>query len=474
MTDNVLYIKMEQEPFYQSALCAYFQNDCSWTKESQQTMALGLFCGLFPGMQSGEKTQSSLTATGTVKCRSCGMVLDKDGNFCPDCGAKLESGAVLYPDSALVISHEGRNLEENKLIQNTEPNSTVAQNITHPPVFLGVAFYALRTNILYADGGLGKSLLSIEIAKSNQFKKCLFVLVDNGSDDDLARYINGLGEKAVIITSKEVKQKRTELVSNRRGQANIQTTFFYANTKSYKELSHYNGIKKTVEREMGINDQTKEIIDDIYALDALIAEKLKTCEIDFLCIDSLQGLFGDSRRLNRRVIERITQKAADNRLTLLCIHHSNKRGKIAGSSSIYEVFDYVYRLSPNASPTNHRNEGSYLVLEEEKARYTKPQTIHLKAIFNNSPNPKYELISQTDYCFEDIPHSKKQNLEDTILEILSQLDDKEISFEDLKSLINRNPPPANRSIKNSLKELFDRGVVQMAGDTWSRIRFMGA
>lgn len=349
-----------------------------------------------------------------------------------------------------------------------EITSEIHENI-NLPVFLDSAFPKSRRIILYADSGSLKSLLSIAIGKSKYFNKCLYILVDNVSEDDLQRYKDGVGDKSIFITCDRLENEVNNMVNTQNNYASfLCCKIFNLDNKLYKDFKHMAEVVSHVNKNTGIKNKNNNSMDELSAIESIVLKAIDE-EIDFICIDSLNGLFGDSRKINRFNLRRIIKIAADNKLTLLCIHHANKEGKMAGINAIKEEFDYVYYLEKDMENNNLPDNEYYINLIEEKSRFSKEKYFSLKATFLNDNIPEFTLLDKTS----NIPHKsgnkKQKNLYKTITDILNTVNKKQISFAEMKKLINRKPLPTDGAIKNSLKELSNNGKVRKTNNTWKVI-----
>jgi hypothetical protein len=368
------------------------------------------------------KEQPSVSAslpatTETSKCSSCGSVIDRDSKFCKGCGCKLEVESFMYNQPTKILFKK--------------------------------AFYKDLTNLLYSSSGGKKTLLSIYLGASAVFKKCAYVITDSSNDFDLSRYSKALGDKAIIITQRNFQQKTDVLEDSKRWQIFLESMAVFSLTKDqYYDHNRMETILSRIKRKYHSRDQEKKV-DEITVLCELISEVLQM-GIDFLCIDSLNGTFGDSRKISRKTIRRITQLAKNNGVTLLCIHHTNKAGLPAGSSGITEEFDYAGYLSDDITTTDLNENESILLLSEEKARYSKRQIYRIKTIFDDGLNPKFELIDQEENLKDNFQQHGK--IDPPILSLTSRSNEKKSFVQHLiLDLLEKSP----KGIL-TLKELLER------------------
>jgi len=421
----------------------YIANCGSFDQESQNLFNYFLFSQPKQTEKKdspSEKEQLSVTisvptVTETTKCPSCGVTLEKVGKFCYNCGIKLEGDATMQNEPGRIL--------------------------------FGQAFYKSMTNLLYSPPGGKKSLLSIRVGASEVIKKCLFIITDSSNEFDLSRYTKALGEKAMIVTQKMFQHKSDRLEDSKQWQIFLESMVVYnLPLNQYHDLNRMDDILNRVKRKYNCKDQVLKV-DEATVFCEIISEAVKI-GIDFVCLDSLNGTFGDSRRLNRKTIRRILQTAKDNGVTLLCIHHTNKAGIIAGSSGISEEFDYICRLADDTTTSLTRNERR-LLLTEEKARYSIPQSYHIKAVFNDGPNPKFELVYQEDYL-GDNSSSNVPNLPNVVENILTAWESDTITFHELLRLVKDvMPKTVKGSVTNVLTDLSRKGIVQKTNGSWATI-----
>jgi hypothetical protein len=347
-----------------------------------------------------------------------------------------------------VPSQENKNISrpEELLPEPLHDEDSDGKSMNNMPIFLDAVFYKGRSHVLYSESGAGKSLLSIEIGKSDVFKKPLYILVDSDGGEDLPRYTKTLDDKAIIIGLKNFQKKADRLEQERKNGALCQI-FVLGNVakERYEWYSKLESIMARVQKRMGIKNGDCKPIDNFLVLEKIITKEIQTSGVDFICIDSLNAVAGDPRGFSREKIRHITRKAADSHVTLLCLHHTNKRGDISGPSAISEEVDYVYRLSRDTSAGENDD---VLILEEEKARYSKPKTIRIKRTFDSGLTPEYTLLGQTGYTPHEAGMNKEPNLDEKIRRIILQRSGDTISFNELKTQLPSSAPGA---IKNSLK-----------------------
>jgi len=443
----ILYIqngsKLDEEYFKK----LFFINGGSFDQESQNLFNYFLFS---QPKQTEKKDPpsakeqsavfySSPAVAETVECSSCGEVIDRNSKFCQACGKKLERNADTECEPARIL--------------------------------WGEALYKGLCNLIYSAPGGFKSMLSKFIGALRIFHNCLYIIVDSSNSIDLSSYRKTLGEKAIIISQKMFEDKVDGLEDTKRWKIFLESMLvFNLPAKQYHEGKRFEEILCRVKRKYNSGNNVSKI-DEITILQEIIREAIKM-GTDFICIDSLNALIGDSRRLHRKSIKRILQPARENGVTLLCLHHTNKAGIIAGSSGISEEFDYVCRLSNDTTATRLERNERRLVLTEEKARYSIPQAYHIKVVFGDGPNPKFELVYREDYSEDNYP-SNALNLPNLVKNILSTWECDTITFRELLSQVREvKPATVEGSVTNALTTLSRKDIVQKTNGSWAIITIL--
>jgi predicted ATP-dependent serine protease len=194
--------------------------------------------------------------------------------------------------------------------------------------------YEKRNNILYGEPKIGKTKLLTEILKSEKIKSALLFLIDDINEDDIKRLQKIHGNKIRIISSRGFEAIREELKNGRRFEAFVETLYENENTdyKVFKRLATPNLAQRGISTKQSFDDV--DVLNDILSMD-------NHKDIDFICIDSLTCLAGDSRRINRNLLNKILSIPSKNGVTLLMLHHTNKKGEIAGSLDSTRMFDNI-------------------------------------------------------------------------------------------------------------------------------------
>jgi hypothetical protein len=321
-----------------------------------------------------------------------------------------------------------------------------------------------KSVILYAEYGIGKSLLSIGIGLN--FKRPLYILVDIGGSKDISQY-KFLGDNAVIFTLERLQNTQDNMEQERMMEALLYVNISCSNPQWYERYQRLKNTTNYFCNQVGARPQETKVINSFDVLERIMTTAINE-GVDFICIDSLNAAVEDVRRVNRKNLQRITYAAAKAGVTLLCLHHTNKKGDMSGSAVIGEAFDYVCRLSVDTTYSGESNE-AVLILDEEKARYSKPQSFRIKRTFTGNLIPEYELLEQRDYQVQQNSQEKSPGLANKIKEVIDELKGSTITFDNLKALLGGNPSPKDGSIKNSLKQLANAGIIRMTYGRWDVI-----
>jgi hypothetical protein len=353
-----------------------------------------------------------------------------------------------------------------KLDATTDEKKILPEDLKpHQPLFLDRAVPMGRKTVLYGPAKLGKSYLSIAIGASNYIRHPLHIIIDDGSAGQVELYKKALGNTAEIYTLKMIDEQIERQEADKMNAATWRILYECNSEDFRRRINRFEDITAHVYKRMGIkNDDVKPTVFSV--VEAIIEEAVTKKGVDFVCLDSLNALFGDSRKINRGVLQRLFKTIGDKEdITLLVIHHTNKNGEMAGPNATREVFDYVYRLSPGANNSNCLKNESILLLDEEGARYSKPQTFEIKRTFS-SDIPRYTLLRSWDH--DDLSEFPgEMNLTTQIRNILLVHEEKTITRECLKAQLGKNPPYADETIRKCLKNLPD--LAEKTGGEWKII-----
>jgi hypothetical protein len=153
-------------------------------------------------------------------------------------------------------------------------------------------------------------------------------------------------------------------------------------------------------------------------------------------------------------IEQIIKVPVENKITLILLHHENEGGSIKGSKALLDIFPYVYRL-------REHEEYHKLYLDNEKARSMDRKTFILERKFEEKYFATHNIIEIVPYK-KGNPKKNIPNLTGKIESILKNHSEPTISLNVLHhELKDKGTDAIEKSIKNSLKELKDKKIVEM-------------
>jgi hypothetical protein len=193
---------------------------------------------------------------------------------------------------------------------------------------------------------------------------------------------------------------------------------------------------------------------DIAVFQDIVKELIKQ-GVDFICLDSLNALLGNTTNIGRNIIESILRPMMGTGVTFLLIHHENSQGNLFGSINLSASFDHIYHLELKG-----RKDGKELLTLDEESRNTASKNLAMLRTWENSI-PIYEVLPET--AMPSTPSS----LPDRIMEALSFFDEETVPFDDL---FEQFDDIKKGTLKNNLKELENQGLVKKTdGKTWSSI-----
>jgi len=348
-----------------------------------------------------------------------------------------------------VLDH---NLTTNDIVRQT-PNIDITEM---PFLLFGKFIHHGEIVCIYAKEGIGKTFMSIQIAKDwPQLKTVIFAL-DDSSDKQLGRYAS-----LAVITKNEFNVLKEAIKASVEKQCQLKALidFGFSKIEIVKDWNWIEERKKKLMKEFGATEKQK--IDDILVLETYAESKLCS-DASFIIIDSLNGLLGDVWNIRRENIVKIIslfQKMKE-RKTLCLLHHANKDGEIEGASSLSQLMDTVLKIEDLG--------GDYRKIIVKKDRYPQSAKDCTVKMVSEGPNSvRFEICDETFFG------KTQTNLPPLEKDILMLLEGIEImTFQDLyKSLILMNRQTLNKnSVKNSLRTLENKGfVTKTNGKDWSSI-----
>jgi hypothetical protein len=269
-----------------------------------------------------------------------------------------------------------------------------------------------------------------------------------------------------ILTIKELDEKASQREEQIEKFANFHIYWELNLTKEDSEIYHkVESIRNRIHKKYGIEHGNPQVSDKMSVIFRLVDDAINR-GVDFICLDSLNAIFGDVRSINVDQIRKLTKMVATSGVTLVVIHHTNKKNESAGRKEIPQVFDEVDHLRLDKS-REKRGEGDILLLDA-RSRYTASSSSRIRRRFLDHNTPAYEILDNncSDLLEEKI--DKKENLARRIENIIADWVNPLITFGELKARLGI-PIPEDGSIKNSLKKLADRGIVSMTDNKWGII-----
>lgn len=319
--------------------------------------------------------------------------------------------------------------------------------------------------ILASKGGVGKSLLSIEIAKSPKITKALFLTIEDYSRNQLPRYLKNIDPARIeIMGYTKWRQYYNRIKAALVDKVNFQVLIEGMVPITYQHLINRRNV---LLKQYGIKEES--FLDNLLVFDMLM-QNVENMGFDFICIDSLNAFFGHPSRITRPSMERLIAFQSSKRITLLLIHHINKKGEISGSSDIVNAVDSAYILSLE---NQGDGEESILILDEIKARHKSPkETLKIKRTKKGPLQFSHEVIERTPL---KVTSDENNSLTEHLRSIIDTLSESEgdLDFKDLEKEMKDKSFSCGNSIKNGLKKLAEMGFVEKSDrKTWNKIHLL--
>jgi KaiC/GvpD/RAD55 family RecA-like ATPase len=352
------------------------------------------------------------------------------------------------------------NTDDNQAIP--KPETVPSTPMEHPPLLFDTTVYQGRNNLIYSPGGVGKSILSMEIARSNHVKRPVFILREDYSGNQIETYRRLVGEKAIIITMRDWEVTKQKIKEGDYEKASLEIALQYADA-NYRKMRN---IADAVLSKMGLSKGEKA--DDFTILNAIIKVAIDE-GADLICVDSLNALTGGRPKIDRHIIERIFQPFAGKNITFLLIHHTNAKGNLYGGVNSFDAFDHVYQLGKMLSGASAPGT-KFFELDEVKSRHG--EEVHI--VFtraHDGQDVKYDLVSVEPLGERGRKSQQSSNLAQKVKAALSDFEQDDIPIADLfRKLGGEEGEVSEGGLKKKLKDLEDEGVVSKAdGRLWERI-----
>jgi predicted ATP-dependent serine protease len=317
--------------------------------------------------------------------------------------------------------------------------------VDQPFVALDMFIHRGEIACIVSPPGVGKTFLAIHIARDASPEKTVYFNFDDTGSNQAMRF---LSVPSIRCINREQIDRTRELMKANAAEKCYSVAIF---NEILTIPARIEGRRQKLMRELGINDQRK--IDDILLFE-IFAESKICSDAEIIIIDSLNGLFQYEWRISRDYLDRITRLFRDRGQTLIILHHTNKKGEIAGHSSLSQTMVTVLQLD--------KLRDNYRKITVKKNRYPQgDDECIVKMVSRENQVVVFEVV--------DVPpdelHASHLRLEDIILSSLENNDT--ITFEELLDSCNST---AN-GLKNCLKRLEDKRVVSKAdGKTWKIVK----
>jgi KaiC/GvpD/RAD55 family RecA-like ATPase len=328
------------------------------------------------------------------------------------------------------------------------------------PMF-GSFFNVGETIVLASSGGTGKSLLSIEVAKSKLIKKALFLTIEDYSKNQLPRYLAGLEkDRFEIISGAKWRNLFNMVKKSIKDGVNFQVMMESATPMTFQHMQRR---REHLLRQYGINEAV--FLDNLLVFEILM-EQICKMGFDFVCVDSLNALFGHPSKISRTTLERLISIPTAHKITLLLIHHINKKGEITGTSDIVNVVDSVYTLTKDSQKDNETT----LILEEVKSRH-KDQQEKAKIVRRKVARFKVDHeITETSNYLDASPKDMSAPLQQAIMDALRDSETGKLTKKELNDSLAERGFSNVGSNANIFKILENKGLVKKGdGKSWNTI-----
>ena len=365
-------------------------------------------------------------------------------------------------DKPEAIGNQGmKSLDAKPEIQGVQPDSLKTKKPSIP--LFGKCIYQGKNNILYADSKAGKTYFSIEIAKNDNIKKPLYILLEDYSGDQAERHnLNLANRDYKLLDLRDFKEEYNHELEDRKGQANIEI-FKHILSNTYHRITN---IGRQIYIDAGLIKKGTDKLDRIAVIERIMKAAIEN-GIDFICIDSLKALM-KGNRIDRDGIDRMLELVSGKGITFLLIHHPTKNDKdvMADTDELRMAFDNIYKLEKLSK--------SKLKLIEEDARGHVPHTIYMTRTFYNEDGSECSADDVSDEAKivkhdierivandDDLPDDKKKNVESAMIKVVKDHPiGSVIPYEDFKHETEEKYGSELADIRGGLKKLKDAGYIK--------------
>lgn len=300
---------------------------------------------------------------------------------------------------------------------NTENNSfikdvnfiQIPKNLEETATYWNKLFPIGECILLASPPGQGKTLLSIEIAKEKKIRKGLYLNIDDTTGGQIYRYAclknvfdDNLFHFGVLNTT---NWKHYKKIIEEGIKKNISIEAFTMANLTFSPIPrNYIAHKKQRLKEIGIKEDKR--FNNILVFEILIEQIGNT--FDFVCIDTWKA-FQDDGSFRNDDIDRIMSICSKKGITLLVLHHTNKKDEIVGRKDIEQKFNSVYILN---EVKQSENDVTYLKLDMHKSRFIKKETHYLKRTRISNFEAQFEIMTDENEI-KELSNNIEQNTSTT-------------------------------------------------------------
>ena len=311
-------------------------------------------------------------------------------------------------------------------------------------LLFGMFFRLCEIGCIVGDAGICKTLLACFIVKHSPFNKVVYFDLDDGNNRGRFNKIPSINPVYLLEFSENL-DRIGKIAADKCGQR----AYF---DKVYTFPAAVEDRKKRLMAEMGVNDTAK--IDKLFLFDIYLEEAIEN-GAEMVVLDSLNALL-DTWQITREYLGNIFERCREREITFLILHHTNKKGEVAGSNHLSQIVDSLLLIK--------KLHGNFRKISLKKnRRLHEKEECFFKIISDGPDSASFEV------CEEPEMQSSSDNLSPLEKKIINALGGNDtITLSELSAIlgeINKN------SVKNFLKRLEDKGFITKAnGKTWRVIK----
>jgi len=322
------------------------------------------------------------------------------------------------------------------------------------PLFENKAIYMGLNNLLYGKKNVGKTYLSIEVARNKNIKKPLFIALNNLSNEQDIHYEINLKNMDYKVIGMEDFDNfyRTEHEEREK----IATTESMIDKNINNHLQSKNILRHNYD-DQGIVYKRKKKLNKLFLLKMIIKNAINN-DYDFICLNHFDMVLesNNSKSYKEELIE-ILRMITNKQVTFLMIRHSNIDGKTPHIDDLSQLFDNTYNLILNNIVDDNNAE---FELIEEYAKNT-PLKNTIKRTVKDS-QIKHKITNSEVYQPSIGSNKKKENIKTLLIKIFRENASEEISYKDLihrlEKLTGKENDEAN--IKKWLQHHEEKGFIK--------------